>query len=121
LGIFEGIFMDERSPQPTSPRRRKAGHGEGGAGNKKRADGRWQWRITLPDGSRKYFYGTTRQEARAKAEAFLRDLERGVDVHSRDVAVKAFLTQWLADTARNRVRESTYVAYAGQAPGSGDG
>ena len=28
----------------------------------KRADGRWEARISLPDGKRKSFYGKTRQE-----------------------------------------------------------
>lgn len=110
---FEGNSTVGTNPQPSQPRRKKAGHGDGGAGNKKRADGRWQWRITLTDGRRKYFYGKTRQEARAKAESFLRDLERGVDVGSRDVTVKVFLEQWLDDTAKNRVRESTYRSYKG--------
>lgn len=104
--------MDSRQPQRNSPSRKKAGHGDGGAGNKKRSDGRWQWRISLPDGKRKYFYGKTRQEAKTKAEAFKRDLERGADIGSRDVTVQVFLKQWLADTAKNRVRESTHRAYS---------
>lgn len=113
LGTFEGIFMADGPSQPKTSTRRKASHGDGGAGNKKRSDGRWQWRITLPDGRRKYFYGKTRQEAKAKAEQFQRDLERGVDIGSRDVTVKVFLEQWLADTAMNRVRESTHRSYSG--------
>jgi integrase len=106
-------MADQQGPTELRPKRRKASHGDGGAGTRKRADGRWQWRITLPDGSRKSFYGKTRQEAKAKAEAFKRDLERGVDIGSRDVTVRVFLTQWLADTAKNRVRPSTHRSYTG--------
>lgn len=104
--------MGERQSQPNTTKRRKAGHGDGGSGNRKRPDGRWQWRISLPDGKRKYFYGKTRQEAKTKAEAFKRDMERGVDVGSRDVTVRVFLEQWLSDTAKNRVRASTHKAYS---------
>jgi integrase len=96
---------------PIRATRRKANHGDGGAGNKQRADGRWQWRITLPDGRRKYFYGKTKQEAKAKAKAALRDLERGLDIGSEDVTVRAYLEAWINDTAANRVRPSTLHAY----------
>src|SRR5687768_2637563 len=104
-------MAEQQASITTNSKRRKAGHGDGGAGNKKRSDGRWQWRITLPDGKRKYFYGKIRQEAKTKADAFLRDLERGVDVNAKDTTVRAFLEAWLTDTAANRVRPSTLRAY----------
>ena len=42
----------------------KRGNSEGS--KSKRPDGRYEARVTLPDGKRKSFYGKTRQEANQK-------------------------------------------------------
>ncbi|MGC4107053.1 MAG: site-specific integrase [Thermomicrobiales bacterium] len=69
------------------------------------------WRITLPNGKRKAFYGKTQREAKAKAKDAIRDMEQGVDLSLRTVTVSQFLDRWLTDTAAQRVRPSTLAIY----------
>lgn len=90
-------------------KQRRRGHNEGTGG--KRADGRWEWKITLPNGKRKSFYGKTQREARLKAKEAIADMEKGVDLSLRAVTVSAFLDRWLTDTAAPRVRPSTLEIY----------
>lgn len=90
---------------------KRRGHFEGSGGWRK--DGRYSWRITLPDGKRRSFYGKTKREAVAKAKQAELDFERGAVVGARDVTVKAFLERWLKDTAADRVRPSTLRSYRG--------
>ncbi|MGH2603508.1 MAG: hypothetical protein ACRDJ9_29505, partial [Dehalococcoidia bacterium] len=52
----------------------KRGHGEGTIGQRK--DGRWEARITLPDGKRRAIYGKTRRQVADKLVAELRDVQR---------------------------------------------
>src|SRR5207247_67311 len=59
-------------------RQGKRGNGEGSI--TPLSDGRWQARVTLPDGKRKAFYGKTRKEAAAKLTVALADLERGLPI-----------------------------------------
>lgn len=88
---------------------RRRGHHEGTG--YKRADGRWEWKISLPDGTRRSFYAKTQRAAREKAQQAIRDAERGVDLSVKTVTVKVFLEEWLESTARSRVRPSTLAAY----------
>jgi len=94
---------------PGTQRRRGYHEGTG----YKRADGRWEWKISLPDGTRKSFYGKTQREAREKANQAAQDAERGIDLSVRSVTMKTFLSHWIEETARERVRPSTLAAYSG--------
>lgn len=76
-----------------------------------RKDGRWEWRISLPDGRRKSYYGATEGEARNKARQANRDLEDGLDLDAQSITVATFLERWLETVAADRVRPSTLVAY----------
>ncbi len=90
---------------------RRRGHHEGTG--YKRTDGRWEWKISLPDGSRKSFYGKTQREAREKANQAIRDAERGIDLSVKSVTMRTFLEHWIQETAKERVRPSTLAAYSG--------
>lgn len=91
------------------PEKRRRGHHEGTG--YKRADGRWEWKITLPDGTRRSFYDTTQRGAREKANQAIRNLHAGLSSKAERLTVDAYLTRWLEDTAADRVRPGTYRSY----------
>lgn len=61
---------------PRLPRRKRA-QNTGSVPITPRKDGRYEARLTLPDGTRKSFYGKTWREAEQKLNAARRDLEQG--------------------------------------------
>jgi integrase len=71
----------------------KRGNSEGSI--TKRPDGRWEARVTLPDGKRKSFYAKTRQEAARRLAEALRDRDRGLPIVGERQTVAQFLTSWL--------------------------
>ena len=77
----------------------------------RRADGRWQARVSLDAGKRKYFYGKTRQEVAAQLTAALRDRDQGLPliVDERQTLAQ-YLGSWLA-TMRSTVRPRTWQRY----------
>ena len=79
----------------------------------KRADGRWEARVRLPDGGRKSFYAKTRKEAAQKLHNALRDVGFSLPLADEQVTVRQFLAEWLEISARPNVRPSTYKSYAG--------
>jgi integrase len=92
-------------------RDKRRGHHEGTG--YQRADGRWEWKVSLEDGSRKSFYAPTQRQAREKANAWLRELEDGLDPTAATLSVSEFLDRWIADVATQRVRASTLASYQG--------
>jgi integrase len=88
---------------------RKRGNGEGSIAQ--HPDGRWWARITLPNGKRKAYYGKTRKEVQQKLTAALRDQQQGLPVVCERQTVAQFLTRWLDDTAKHRVRPGTFRRY----------
>jgi integrase len=62
-------------------------------------------------GKRKHFYGATRHQVQQKLTAALRDQQQGLPIVSEQITVAQFLAHWLENTARNRVRESTFGSY----------
>lgn len=78
----------------------------------KRTDGRWEARLTLPDGKRKSFYGKTRKEVAARLRDALADQAKGLPIVAEKLTVAQFLEQrWLPDI-RSRVDGSTHLQYA---------
>ncbi len=79
----------------------------------KRKDGRWEGAITIPnsEGKRKRFYGETAKEVREQLTAFLRALDQGEPISLNRQTVGQFLEKWLTETARPKIRPSTYVSY----------
>lgn len=62
----------------------------------KRADGRWEAKLSLPDGRRKSFYGKTRQEVAKRLTQAQHDLARGLPVVAEKQTVAQYLDNWLA-------------------------
>src|SRR5690349_7017685 len=86
----------------------KRGNSEGSI--RKRADGRWEARLILEDGSRRSLYGRTRQEAvRLLAEA-LREKERGITALGDRQMVEQFMTSW-TELARHTIKPRTWRRY----------
>lgn len=84
-------------------------HGEGTI--RQRADGRWEARISLPDGGRKSLYGKTRKEVQDKLRQAKRKVESGIDLTKDKITVRQYLEQWLKDIEPN-LRPSTHANYA---------
>lgn len=89
-----------------APRR---GNGEGSIAQ--RRNGTYQGAVRLPDGSRKYVYGKSREEIRRKLGVVIHSLETGTfsDAHGQTVA--EFLDQWLQEVVRPNVRPWTFAGY----------
>ena len=87
----------------------KRGHGEGTIF--RRSDGRWCGMVSLEDGRRKVLYAKSRQEISQKIAEALRVKTLGVLVTDERQTVAQYLTEWLRDTAKPRIRPSTYTSY----------
>ncbi len=87
----------------------KRGNGDGTY--YKRPDGRWEAKLTLPNGARKSVYGRTRQEAKARADELLKRADQGLDVLTREQSLAEYLQRWLIDVAAAAVRPSTFESY----------
>src|SRR5258708_3824158 len=77
---------------------------------RKRADGRWEARLLLADGTRKSLYGKTRQEAARLLSSAMRDCELGLTASNSRETVEQFLTSWI-EAYRHQVRLSSYTRY----------
>jgi integrase len=86
----------------------KRGNNEGTI--KRRSDGRWEARITTCDGTRKSFYGRTRQEVARRLTEALRDQDRGLPIVGDRQTVKQYLTSWL-ESAKSTIKLSTWIRY----------
>jgi integrase len=76
----------------------------------KRADGRWEARLSLPDGKRKSFYGKTQQEVQRKLKRAQRDIEEGLPLVNEKQTVEGYLTSWL-DIMKYRIDASSLDRY----------
>ncbi len=72
---------------------------------KKRADGRYQRKITLPDGTQKHVYGTSPAEVNRKAKEIERAFETGIDLSDR-TTVAQWATKWVQEY-KSGLRENT--------------
>ncbi len=89
---------------------RRRANGEGSF--TRRADGRWAAALRLPNGERKWLYGSTRKEVADQVSRVLEDARRGVFPVSGRLTVADLLQEWLTQGARSTVRASTYRSYA---------
>src|SRR5215467_14001423 len=89
---------------------RRRGQGEGSI--YLRPDGRWSAIVTvgLVKGRqrRKYIYGKTRKEVAEKLKEILRDQQLGVNIAPERLTVETFLTTWLEEVVRRRLRPRVY-------------
>ena len=89
---------------------KRRGRGEGNI--RQRSDGRWEVRLTLPEnGGGKSIYAKTRQEARAKLTAALREMDLGAPlVKDERLTVERYLSDWL-ERKRADLRARTWQRY----------
>lgn len=90
----------------------KRGNNEGSIYQRK-SDGRWVGSVTLPDGSRRVFYGKKRTEVAEKVNNALHDMSKGVLVTGSNVTVQEYLEHWLEEVHKPTVRLKTYIDYQG--------
>ncbi|WPB92202.1 site-specific integrase [Streptomyces malaysiensis] len=80
-----------------------------------RKDGRWHGAayVLTPDGTykRRFVYGKTWDEVHDKLTRLKADSQKGVPVVTSKLSMGDFLTYWLANVARIKVRPATYAAY----------
>jgi len=93
---------------------KRRGSGEGNI--YKRADGRWVGRVSVGyrngKRSRRCVYGRTRDDVARQLRATIRASEAGSLVEAGRVTVEQFLTRWLEDTAKAKLRPKTLASYA---------
>jgi integrase len=68
---------------------------------RRRVDGRWEARITLPDGKRKSFYQKTRNQAAAAMNKALNNVAEGLPVTPEKMSVGEYLAKWLEASAHD--------------------
>ena len=90
-------------------RARRRGHHEGSIGQ--RSDGRWQGRISLPDGRRKYVYAPTKKEVVEKMDAAKRQLADGLGSLDERQTLEQYLARWLVDSAKPSLQPKTWASY----------
>lgn len=78
---------------------------------RRKSNGRWEGFVTLADGTRKYFYGTTQKEVQAKVHEALYEQQRGMLATGPDTRLQEYLESWLEDTHKPLVRLTTYINY----------
>lgn len=77
---------------------------------KKRKDGRYQVRVTLPDGTSKLVYGKTQAEVKDKVKTIQREWDAGL-VIGDSTTVGEWAVQWF-DTYKTDIRKATRESYA---------
>lgn len=76
----------------------------------RRADGRWEARITLEDGKRKCFYGKTRQEVAARLLQAQHDVDKGLPVLDERQTLEQYLATW-TEAVKAQIRGSSWRRY----------
>jgi hypothetical protein len=80
---------------------------------RQRSDGRWEARMSLPDGKTRSFYGKTRREASDKLRAARRELDDGLNITANRESLLQYLERWLSASVKPSVRPKTYEGYEG--------
>jgi integrase len=88
----------------------KRGNGEGSIYRRK-SDGYWVGSLSLPDGTRKVFYGKKQSEVIAKLDEAANDLRHGMLAVGPNVTLQEYLENWLEKVHKPLVRLSTYLNY----------
>jgi len=83
-------------------------NGEGSVYRRK-SDGRWVGSLSLPDGTRKVFYGKKQSEVIAKLDEAANDLRRGMLAVGSNTIVQEYLENWLEKVHKPIIRLSTYL------------
>ena len=88
----------------------KRANGEGSVYRRK-SDGRWVGSLSLPDGTRKVFYGKKQSEVIAKLDEAATDLRRGMLAVGSNTTLQEYLENWLENVHKPTIRLSTYLNY----------
>lgn len=88
---------------------RRRGNNEGTITRRK--DGRWEAKVSLPEGGRRSFYGETREEVSRRLKAALAALDKGEALPDDKVTVGKFLQTWL-EGATPSLAPRTAISYA---------
>jgi integrase len=88
----------------------KRANGEGSVYRRK-SDGRWVGSLSLPDGTRKVFYGKKQSEVIAKLDEAANDLRHGMLVVGSTTTLQEYLENWLENVHKPTIRLSTYLNY----------
>jgi integrase len=88
----------------------KRANGEGSVYRRK-SDGRWVGSLSLPDGTRKVFYGRKQSEVIAKLDEAANDLRRGMLAVGSNTTLQEYLENWLENVHKPTIRLSTYLNY----------
>lgn len=77
----------------------------------KRADGRWHAQLTLPDGSRKSYYGKTQKEVQQKLLEGRKALQGNLPVPNERQTVEMYLKDWLEMVQPPAIKARTHLRY----------
>lgn len=88
---------------------KRRANGEGSIYQRK--DKRWVASISLDNGKRKSIYCKTQAEAMKAARHMNQRKDQGILLLNEDQKLHDFLTSWLRDIIKHRVRERTYERY----------
>lgn len=106
----------EERPKRSTGKAAKSRRNVNGEGNiRQRSDGRWEGRayVITTDGRevRKSIYGKSWDDVHGKLTKLQADTMSGKRVASSSQTVGEYLTYWLQEHARHRVRDTTYASY----------
>jgi integrase len=105
------IEQNVSASEPTKKKPRRA-NGEGSV--RQRSNGRYEVRVSLPDGERRSVYGETRKEVLTKARSLRSEVERGTYVSPSQETLAEHLGQWI-QAKRLTWDNNTYVNSRGWA------
>ena len=88
----------------------RRGNGEGSIYRRK-SDGRWVGSLSLPDGTRKVYYGKKQSEVIAKLDQAANDLRHGLLTVGSTTTLQEYLENWLENVHKPTIRISTYLNY----------
>jgi integrase len=77
----------------------------------RRQDGRWVGRAQNEAGKRFFVYGRTQREVNERLTIVKRGLQQGLPPVTGRVKLGHYLRQWLSESARPTLRDSTFVSY----------
>lgn len=77
----------------------------------RRSDGLWVGALSMPDGTRKVFYGKKQLEVLEKLAQAKSDLRRGQLAVGSNTTVQEYLEDWLENIHKPTIRLSTYLDY----------
>ena len=95
-------------PDATVAKGKRRASGEGTI--RRRPDGLWEARLSVPGKRPKSFYGKTQAEVIAKREQ-AKKVRDGLAFDPRGLTMKAYLERWLSDSVRGSVSQRTYDDY----------